>query len=246
MLFDEEKNNGAKVQSCNLNEELGMVHYIFSDKTGTLTKNIMDFKKFTAGEYSYGVSNPSPREYEPGITNINFECPLFERDWTEGIKEKGKPANPLLETMILILGVCHTVVVEKKDENIVYNASSPDELALVNAARHFGLTFIDRDDESNIILHNKFTGKNIKYELLNVIEFTSTRKRMSVIVRAPDNKIMIFTKGADTIILPRIAHGQEFLVDKTLKYIKNFAVEGLRTLLVVQKEVSSEFYNEWS
>lgn len=56
-----------------MNEELGMVHYIFSDKTGTLTQNIMEFQKFTAGGISYGKSNPAPFEYPPGVTNVNFE-----------------------------------------------------------------------------------------------------------------------------------------------------------------------------
>lgn len=60
MVYDESKDLSAKCQSSNLNEELGMVHYIFSDKTGTLTQNIMEFKKLSAGFVSYGTSNPSP------------------------------------------------------------------------------------------------------------------------------------------------------------------------------------------
>lgn len=49
-----------------------MVHYLFSDKTGTLTQNIMEFKKFSAASKSYGKTNPDKLNYKPGVTNVNF------------------------------------------------------------------------------------------------------------------------------------------------------------------------------
>ena len=90
---------------------------------------------------------------------------------------------------------------------MTYNASSPDELALTNAARHFGIVFKDRDAESNMILENRFTSDNEKFELLNVIEFTSARKRMSVIVKDPQGRVLLMSKGADSHIIPRLKSG---------------------------------------
>ena len=97
-----------------------------------------------------------------------------------------------------ILSVCHTVIAEKSKhspnpDHLSYNASSPDELALVNAAKFFGYNFKGRDEENNIIVEIRNTQEEDlalgdfarrEYLLLNVIEFNSTRKRMSVIVRS--------------------------------------------------------------
>jgi len=88
-----------------------------------------------------------------------------------------------------------------------YIASSPDELALTNAARHFGIVFEDRDEHNRIVIYNKNLDKRFYYELLNLIEFTSARKRMSVVVRTEEGKIICMTKGADSIISARLRSG---------------------------------------
>ena len=118
--------------------------------------------------------------------------------------------------MIYNLAICQTIIVEEKEGVIHYNASSPDELALTNAARHFGIVFEERDANNNIVLFNEKTGFREKFELLNVIEFSSARKRMSVIVRDSCDRIICMTKGADSIIIPRLRGGQDELIKTTM------------------------------
>ena len=158
------------------------------------------------------------------------------------MENSAKPANGHLTDFINILALAHTIIAEKKNGVLTYNASSPDELALTNAARHFGLTFSDRDEDNNLVISNKFTGQNLKYHLLNVIEFTSARKRMSVIVRTPEDKILIMTKGADSHIIPRLGPNQDDLIESTNKFLNEYSRDGLRTLILAQREVPESEY----
>ena len=97
-----------------------------------------------------------------------------------------------------------------------------------------------------IIVNDKNNKSVYQYELLNVIEFTSTRKRMSVIVKDQNNTIICMTKGADSIIIPRLKAGQDQMIKQTLKFVEDYANEGLRTLLIAHKEIDDEFYKDWN
>jgi len=123
---------------------------------------------------------------------------------------------------------------ESKNE---YNASSPDELALVNAAKYFGVIFEKRDEDNNMIVRLK-DGEVEKYKLLNTLEFTSSRKRMSVIIKDEnDGRIRVLTKGADSVILPRLDTERSEFQDETNRFLEQYATEGLRTLVLAEKEL---------
>ena len=140
------------------------------------------------------------------------------------------------------LAICHTIVTEEKDGKIEYKASSPDELALVNAGKYFGFVFLGRDSDQNIILDVQNT--RISIGILNIIEFTSDRKRMSVVIRLPGGKYRILCKGADSVLLPRLAPSD--LIEKTYNHLEEFAIEGLRTLVLAQRDLSYEEYVNWN
>ena len=106
-----------------------------------------------------------------------------------------------------ILALCHTVIVFDKDGKPNYNSTSPDELALVNAAKFFGFNFKGRQDNSDILLEHD--GLIKKFRLLEMIEFTSERQRMSALVQYPDGKIKLLMKGSDTVIGKRLAQTKE-------------------------------------
>lgn len=98
--------------------------------------------------------------------------------------------------MMLGLVLNHGVILDFKG---TYLASSPDELSLINAAKFLGVTMVQRDLESIKIT---IKGCERTYKILFVIEFNSTRKRMTTVVRTPQGKILVLCKGADTVLLP--------------------------------------------
>uniref|UniRef100_A0A3P9PDN6 Phospholipid-transporting ATPase n=1 Tax=Poecilia reticulata TaxID=8081 RepID=A0A3P9PDN6_POERE len=205
MLY-EATNTPAMARTSNLNEELGQVKYIFSDKTGTLTCNVMQFKKCTIAGVAYGY-----------------------------------PTAAVILEFMTMMAICHTAVPERADEKIIYQAASPDEGALVRAAQNLGFVFSGRTPDSVIV---EVPGKEEKYELLHVLEFTSTRKRMSVIMRTPSGKIRLYCKGADTVIYDRLADSSRYK-EITLKHLEQFATEGLRTLCFAVADISESSYQHW-
>jgi phospholipid-transporting ATPase len=151
---------------------------------------------------------------------------------------KNLRTNDFIERVLLNLAICHTIIIENKNGKVNYNASSPDELALVNAARFFGVKYIDRDEENNIYI--EFKKEKQKWKLLNTIEFNSTRKRMTVVVKDPKGVIRVYSKGADSILFPLLKKSRETrdLEEQTNQFLEDYSKEGLRTLLLVEKVMS--------
>jgi magnesium-transporting ATPase (P-type) len=103
----------------------------------------MEFKRFSAGLVCYGKENPEPQDYALGVTNVNFD----DEAAFQHLHEANHPNNKYISRLREALGVCHTIIIEDKIDEatgikyVGYNASSPDELALVNGARHLGFVF---------------------------------------------------------------------------------------------------------
>ncbi|TDL24691.1 phospholipid-translocating P-type ATPase [Rickenella mellea] len=161
------------------------------------------------------------------------------------------PRARALNGFFSVLALCHTVLasVDPTTNKIEYKAQSPDEAALVQAAADVGFVFRGRDKEV-LRLQTPFADEVEKYELLNLLDFTSSRKRMSVLLRKlddEDSRIFLFSKGADNVIFERLKPGvNEELKKTTEEHLDNFASEGLRTLTLAYKVVPDEFYEEWS
>ncbi|KAG7224805.1 hypothetical protein INR49_013518, partial [Caranx melampygus] len=160
--------------------------------------------------------------------------------YVQDISAASPTAAVILEFMTM-MAICHTAVPERTDGRITYQAASPDEGALVRAARNLGFVFSGRTPDSVIV---EILGTEEKYELLHVLEFTSARKRMSVIMRTPSGKIRLYCKGADTVIYDRLADSSRYK-EITLKHLEQFATEGLRTLCFAVADISESSYQQW-
>ncbi|XP_031816631.1 phospholipid-transporting ATPase IB isoform X2 [Sarcophilus harrisii] len=244
-MYYMENDTPAMARTSNLNEELGQVKYLFSDKTGTLTCNIMTFKKCSIAGVTYGHFPELERERSsedfsqlppPTSDSCIFDDPRLLQNI-----ENEHPTAGCIQEFLTLLAVCHTVIPEKAGDTINYQASSPDEGALVKGAKKLGFVFTGRTPNSVII---EALGQEEIFEVLNVLEFSSDRKRMSVIVRTPAGQIRLYCKGADNVIFERLSENSEF-TEQTLCHLEYFATEGLRTLCVAYADLSEDVYKEW-
>uniref|UniRef100_A0A3P9H4D8 Phospholipid-transporting ATPase n=1 Tax=Oryzias latipes TaxID=8090 RepID=A0A3P9H4D8_ORYLA len=239
-LYHEESDQKAQVNTSDLNEELGQVEYVFTDKTGTLTENEMHFRECSIKGTKYREVNGK----------------LLPEGMTDDSPD-GSVAHLIGDEVLFLKAVslCHTVQISYdqpdlplgasdpfshvngfSSNHMEYYASSPDEKALVEATKRIGVAFTGCRGETMEI--NTF-GKLEKYKLLHLLEFDANRRRMSVILQTPSGGTVLFTKGAESAILPFATSGE---IEKTRLHVDEFALKGLRTLVVACRHFSPEEY----
>lgn len=193
---------------------------------------------------------PDPVEAEgtklPENVLTRFHNADLSKDLEDAIQAQSSDSNATharaLNGFFTVLSLCHTVLTSVDPETgaIEYKAQSPDEAALVQAAADVGYVFRGRQRET-LLLQTPFSDELEKYELLNILEFTSARKRMSVVLRKEDEdggkgKLFLLTKGADNVVFERLKKGvDEQVKEKTENDLDTFASEGLRTLTLAFK-----------
>ncbi|KAK2509734.1 hypothetical protein MC885_020764, partial [Smutsia gigantea] len=238
-MYYPEKDTPAKARTTTLNEQLGQIHYIFSDKTGTLTQNIMTFKKCCINGQIYGPFELAEQVDFSWNAFADGKLAFYDHYLIEQI-QSGKELE--VRQFFFLLAVCHTVMVDRIDGQLNYQAASPDEGALVSAARNFGFAFLARTQNTITVSE---LGTERTYNVLAILDFNSDRKRMSIIVRTPEGSIRLYCKGADTVIYERL-HKMSPTKQETQDALDIFASETLRTLCLCYKEIGEKEFEEWN
>ncbi|KAF2731403.1 phospholipid-translocating P-type ATPase [Polyplosphaeria fusca] len=253
---------GTVVRTSTIPEDLGRIEYLLSDKTGTLTQNEMEMKKIHVGTVSYANEamdevasyvqqcfTTPPGETPSLVTPSSaYVAPLTSTTRTR------REIGSRVRDVVLALALCHNVTPTNEEEDgqtiTTYQASSPDEIAIVRWTEAVGLRLLQRDRESMTLQSCESKRTVVRVRILNVFPFTSEGKRMGIIVKFyhgaesnpsnDDGEIWFYQKGADTV-MASIVVANDWLEEETA----NMAREGLRTLVVGRKKLSSQTYQEF-
>eukprot|EP00931_Biecheleriopsis_adriatica_P049981 TRINITY_DN28922_c0_g1_i1.p1 TRINITY_DN28922_c0_g1~~TRINITY_DN28922_c0_g1_i1.p1 ORF type:complete len:1537 (-),score=281.76 TRINITY_DN28922_c0_g1_i1:177-4787(-) len=232
-MYDEDQDTPASVRSTNLCHELGQVCHIFSDKTGTLTQNVMELKRISVAGKVFGTVDEAR----------GFSGAQDLASWQKSSAQARRSAEAFLE----LLAVAHTVMITSDSRGAKrFEAESPDEEALVKAASELGWSFQSRSGD---LIHVQVglpgesgdSGNRSSYRVLALNSFNSTRKRMSLVVQAPDGQHWLLAKGADNVMMDRAAHVPDWLP----LGLNEFAKEGLRTLVLGRRQLQQAEVHSW-
>lgn len=293
LMYDAETDERARARTTSLNEDLGAVRYVFSDKTGTLTANDMNLRQLCVGGKNYGrmgfkledfigagapadgADSGEPEDVVSAAENGNGN----ERYGAAGAPRARRPSDiartvprgreaavaarrafdPALDVSspdaagaLTCLALCQTILVTRDEDTggVSYQGSSPDEVALVCAAARLGFAYVDRSATALTMCVDG--GKNVTYETEVVLEFSSERRRMAVLVKendTADSHVTLYIKGADSAIMPRLRAPRNMrereVLAETERLLEEYSLEGLRTLVLARREIPLADFREW-
>ncbi|KAN0065397.1 putative aminophospholipid-translocase [Thecaphora frezii] len=252
-IMNDEEIPGTLVRTSTLPEELGRIEYLLSDKTGTLTQNEMELRKLHMGTMSYGwdsmdevanqlaiaLGHSHPTQPGPS-TPAKAKSSTSSGLTTAGAMLAGRGRRDMssrVKDVVLALALCHNVTpVVEEDGSVTYQASSPDEVAIVRWTESVGLTLIARDRKSMSL--KAADGAVLSFEILEIFPFTSESKRMGIVIReSSTGELTFYQKGAD-VVMAKIVAQNDWLDEEC----GNMAREGLRTLVVARRRLTSDSY----
>nr|XP_058896444.1 probable phospholipid-transporting ATPase IIB isoform X5 [Kogia breviceps] len=265
MIMKDENIPGTVVRTSTIPEELGRLVYLLTDKTGTLTRNEMVFKRLHLGTVSYGTDTMDEIQNQLANSFSQMQSQASGNNASSTPPRKAQSSAPKVRKSVSsrvheavkAVALCHNVtpVYEARgaagetefaeadqdfsDDNRTYQASSPDEVALVQWTESVGLTLVNRDLASMQL--RTPSGQILTYCILQTFPFTSESKRMGVIVRDESTaEITFYMKGAD-VAMSTVVQYNDWLEEEC----GNMAREGLRTLVVAKRALTEEQYQDF-
>nr|KYP51617.1 Phospholipid-transporting ATPase 1 [Cajanus cajan] len=256
-MYDKATNSRFQCRALNINEDLGQIKYVFSDKTGTLTENKMEFQcaSILGFDYSSATDSLENEQVEYSVqadgkiikpkmmVKVNQE--LLQLSKSGFANKEGKQ----IYDFFLALAACNTIVpllVDTSDpmvKLIDYQGESPDEQSLTYAAAAYGFMLIERTSGHIVIdIH----GERQRFNVLGLHEFDSDRKRMSVILGYNNNSVKLFVKGADTSMLSVIDKSLNTdILQATETHLHSYSSVGLRTLVIGMRDLNVSEFEQW-